>query len=112
MITECTIDKFVSLFENESFLSACESAESKEDFRKLLFEKGLEISDADIDQLLNLMPSQEGELSENNLVEVTGGTARGFIPISKFWRKPITLFEAMGSPSKMADYLKQKLKGK
>lgn len=92
-------EKLKELLKDENFAKELFSQDNPEDVQKLLEEKGVEISTADIRQIAEILKkvssgeiSQEqlekaanGELSEDELEDVAGGILPFLIPIAILW---------------------------
>jgi predicted ribosomally synthesized peptide with nif11-like leader len=75
MINEQMNEQIQKIFSDEAFVAALLEMETPEDVQKAIADKGLELSLEDINTIKNSLSSEEGELSEDDLENVAGGSA-------------------------------------
>jgi len=69
-----TADKLMKLMDEPDFSSVVAAAESSEGVLKLLYQYGVEITEAELNELLSKAPAGKGEeLEESDLEDVSGG---------------------------------------
>jgi hypothetical protein len=79
MVTEIVSKKIEELFHEETFACAFfENIESADEVKKLFAEKGVELSDEEVGELIaytksNVIGNESGELSESEMENVSGG---------------------------------------
>jgi predicted ribosomally synthesized peptide with nif11-like leader len=67
-------EKIKELFTDEAFIASIAELETAEDVQKALSEKGLDLSIEEITAIQNALASNDGELSEDDLENVAGGS--------------------------------------
>lgn len=74
-----TEQKIKEIFSDEEFVASLMNMESPEDVQKALAEKGLELSVEEIEKIRQAAMDQEGELSEEALEGVAGGSVAAIV---------------------------------
>lgn len=67
-------EKLKELFSDEAFVNSIMDMENAEDVQKALADKGLELSLDEINAIQRALSGEEGELDEDQLAEVAGGS--------------------------------------
>lgn len=71
--------KIKEVFSDQAFVDSMLGMETAEDVQKALAEKGLELSLSEIQSIKNSLENSEGELSEESLENVAGGSVTAIV---------------------------------
>lgn len=71
--------KIKEVFSDQAFVESMLEMETAEDVQKALAEKGLDLSLAEIQSIKNSLENTEGELSEESLENVAGGSITAIV---------------------------------
>lgn len=74
-----TEQKIKEIFADEAFVASLMNMETPEDVQKALAERGLDLSVEEIEKIREMADSQEGELSDDALEDVAGGSVTAII---------------------------------
>lgn len=74
-----TEQKIKEIFSDEAFVASLMEMETPEEVQKALAERGLDLSTEEIEKIRETAASQEGELSDDALEGVAGGSLTAII---------------------------------